>query len=61
LILQNHYFFEKQSIFSSFSQKTTHFSRIHLEIFSIFRKNTSIFTPITKKSQILIFQETADI
>ena len=55
LFLQNHYFFEKQSIFSAFSRKTGSFFREQPDFFSVFPKNNPIFSPNAKKSQISIF------
>jgi len=54
LFLQNHYFFEKQSIFSAFSRKTRSFFRERPDFFSIFPKNNPIFSPNAEKSQISI-------
>ena len=54
LFLQNHYFFEKQSIFSAFSRKTEQFFRERPDFFSVFPKNIPFFSPNAEKSQIPI-------
>ena len=61
LFLQNHYFFEKQSIFSAFSRKIGSFFREHPYFFSVFPKNSPIFSPNSEKSQISIFPNFQDI
>jgi len=61
LFLQNHYFFEKQSIFSAFFRKTRPFFRQHPYFFSHFSENSPIFSPNDQKSQISIFPKIEDI
>lgn len=57
LFLQNHYFFEKQSIFSAFSRKTGPFFREYPDFFSVFPKNSPIFSPNAKKITNFDFSE----
>jgi len=54
LFLQNHYFFEKQLIFSAFFRKIRLFFQQHPDFFSNFPKNTPLFTPLAEKQRILI-------
>ena len=55
MFLQNHYFFEKQSIFTAFSQKIGHFFREYPDFSGVFPKNNPFFHTNPQKHKIFVF------